>query len=1075
MEKIPYEIVKTKNGDRYYSIKDEEKLFYIENGKLHIELKKEHLKDAKLFSKLATDIETFLKETIISPEEYPYKSKSWKTDTFITDVVFHSTFNKQPYKVNIEGVVDTFRTQKITHILDGLKYNLMFGNSLTTEHVAKKATEIYANDFNASSALYGNLAYQTAEADFRHLLVLSAQYGKRGLYKWYQIYYGDDLSSVSKAEQYSKMCNTLQELAKYSYRNLAHSNIQPTIQNIITGSQSIDDLAKALAKCSKDQTLINSFDISSKGRNLYAIYKKSDKSSKTKNGVYYFYGTKEETEEILRYYNNNNNSDTYTYKKEQYNPKNIVKNILRNDIKFDKRTEKSYYFLTKDGTYTDQAYTTSQIENRELFLDICKQNSIVWYNSNTPVSIDGTNDLKAKNEITSFCLSPYNYYYFNADGKQEPCSRPQKDSNTLKAELLASNILKTDQTQDKHVDNPQNTQLVELDHQTQQRYDIFKAGINKKYILCSFPIEVKSSNTKIRVIMPVDKDEYFSGKYPKHEDEYVYLAKSLDGKQKNFVSFDNWKELREYANQDLIPYSLSENKEKNDTLRFMNNVYNQDKLWFNNGRSYICKLNDGSSAMESGTFTEPYGNELEYKYNTDKKMLISNNNGFNTESYYALSFNEQCPYTNYHETAVLKPNTISITTNPTNVNFFNKTSKRYILCYDERINKLVIHENNEEITKEQSGYESYIFYEKDKKYIPISFDNFKELTDICKNNLSKENSHIFLKKMNSLPSRYSSLEDDFTPKYVKFLSTEQSSEKTIVLTIDNKINFMMVDRNNITIKDKMDLIVNNKKNHILVKPPVNRRKLIPPSNQPSQVQQNLPNNTQQNTEHHGDNPEILQTTAEYKNPETTRQKSDSSVIINSQISEQQNTRTRTLEKLSVRNSKTETQEDKITTTNIPDKKQQYFIIAKVVNGKFQMRIIKFKEQYKENFEEFCKKNNVLFIKKKNNNYAYKFNSKEEATRVAENVKNLDDYIFISYNNEYINRKKFIELENAKNKANSAQNSQTPAVQPKSKSNSGFLDELSNSLNNILGNKGATSPNFAISSTHKKHTQNSNGL
>lgn len=71
--KIPYEIVKTKNGNRYYSVKDEEKLFYIENGKLHIEFKKEHLRDAKSFSKLATDIETFLKETIVSPEEYPYK------------------------------------------------------------------------------------------------------------------------------------------------------------------------------------------------------------------------------------------------------------------------------------------------------------------------------------------------------------------------------------------------------------------------------------------------------------------------------------------------------------------------------------------------------------------------------------------------------------------------------------------------------------------------------------------------------------------------------------------------------------------------------------------------------------------------------------------------------------------------------------------------------------------------------------------------------------------------------------------------------------------------------------------
>ena len=574
--------------------------------------------------------------------------------------------------------------------------------------------------------------------------------------------------------------------------------------------------------------------------------------------------------------------------------------------------------------------------------------------------------------------------------------------------------------------------------------------------------------------MPVDKDEYFSGKYPKHEDEYVYLAKSLDGKQKDFVSFDNWEELREYANQDLVPYSLSENKEKNDALRFINDVYNQDKLWFNNGRSYICKLNDGSSAMESGTFTEPYGNELEYKYNTNKEMLISNNNGFNTESYYALSFNEQCPYTNYHETAVLKPNTISITTNPTNVNFFNKTSKRYILCYDEKTNKLVIHKNNEEITKEQSSHESYIFYEKDKKYIPISFDNFKELTDICKNNLSKENSHIFLKKMNGLPSRYSSLEDDFTPKYVNFLSTEQSSEKTIALTIDNKINFMMVDRNNITIKDKKDLIeVNNKKNHILVRPPTNRRKLILSSNQPSQVQQNLPNNTQQNTEHHGDNPEILQTTAEYDNPGMTRRGLDNSTTINSQILEQQNARTKTSEELSVKNSETATQEDKVAIRNISDKKQQYCITAKVINGQLQLGIIECKKEYKKNAEEFCKKNNVLLKNKEGKDYTFVFHNLKEAEEMIQNIEQHN--VLISYNGKYLNKNAFIEAENAKNKANSAQNSQIPAAQPKSKSNSRFLGRLSNSFNKNSENKEAISPNFVISSTHKKHTQNSNRL
>lgn len=92
------------------------------------------------------------------------------------------------------------------------------------------------------------------------------------------------------------------------------------------------------------------------------------------------------------------------------------------------------------------------------------------------------------------------------------------------------------------------------------------------------------------------------------------------------------------------------------------------------------------------------------------------------------------------------------------------------------------------------------------------------------------------------------------------------------------------------------------------------------------------------------------------------------------------------------------------------------------------------------------------------------------------IQNIEQHnVLISYNGKYLNKNAFIEAENAKNKANSAQNSQTPAVQPKSKSNSGFLDGLSNSFNKNSENKEAISPNFVISSTHKKHTQNSNGL
>lgn len=327
LDKAPYEVVQMKNGKTRYIPKNTKQPFYIEDGKLHIELKNKHLRDSISFHSLSFDIDLFLERVAnyacTNRRKNILKENDGNLD--VSSIVFHSTFNKKPHEIDLKDIPQTETKQETRRMLRILERDLMFGKKLTTKDIADKATKIhsdyvkpdntdlfvqsgvakeYRHNFNRNKPKLSNtdLAVQTAEADFRHLVVLSKKQGKKGLYQWYKLYYGEDLTQASKEEQYTKMYTALSNIDYYSNKSLADSNIHKTIRNIVTKTNGINSLTRALAKYEGDiQTASKNpakFDVSSENRQLYQIY--STNNSDKKN--YAFYGTQGELNTVLAEY-----------------------------------------------------------------------------------------------------------------------------------------------------------------------------------------------------------------------------------------------------------------------------------------------------------------------------------------------------------------------------------------------------------------------------------------------------------------------------------------------------------------------------------------------------------------------------------------------------------------------------------------------------------------------------------------------------------------------------------------------------------------------------------------------------
>lgn len=348
LDKAPYEVVQMKNGKTRYIPKNTKQPFYIEDGKLHIELKNKHLRDSISFHSLSFDIDLFLERVAnyacTNRRKGILKENDGNLD--VSSIVFHSTFNKKPHEIDLKNIPQTETKQETRRILRILERDLMFGKKLTTKDIADKATKIHSDyikpdntdwlvqsgDFkeyrhncnrNNPKLFHTDLAVQTAEADFRHLVVLSKEQGKKGLYQWYKLYYGEDLTQASKEEQYTKMYTALSNIDYYSNKSLADSNIHKTIRNIVTKTNGINSLTRALAKYERDiQTASKTpakFDVSSENRQLYQIY--STDNSDKKN--YAFYGTQDELNTVLTEYQKEFN---HNYSAKQCDSKNI-KNI----------------------------------------------------------------------------------------------------------------------------------------------------------------------------------------------------------------------------------------------------------------------------------------------------------------------------------------------------------------------------------------------------------------------------------------------------------------------------------------------------------------------------------------------------------------------------------------------------------------------------------------------------------------------------------------------------------------------------------------------------------------------------
>lgn len=355
LDKAPYEVVQMKNGKTRYIPKNTKQPFYIEDGKLHIELKNKHLRDSISFHSLSFDIDLFLERVAnyacTNRREGILKENDGNLD--VSSIVFHSTFNKKSHEINLEDIPQTETKQETRRILRILERDLMFGKKLTTKDIADKATKIHSDymkpdntdwlvqsgDFkdyrhnrnrNIPKLFHTDLAVQTAEADFRHLVVLSKKQGKKGLYQWYKIYYGEDLTQASKEEQYTKMYTALSNIDYYSNKSLADSNIHKTIRNIVTKTNGINSLTRALAKYERDiQTASKNpakFDVSSENRQLYQIY--STDNSDKKN--YVFYGTQNELNTVLKEYKKEFNRNYSTIQCDSEHINNIGNVIIDN-------------------------------------------------------------------------------------------------------------------------------------------------------------------------------------------------------------------------------------------------------------------------------------------------------------------------------------------------------------------------------------------------------------------------------------------------------------------------------------------------------------------------------------------------------------------------------------------------------------------------------------------------------------------------------------------------------------------------------------------------------------------------
>lgn len=355
LDKAPYEVVQMKNGKTRYIPKNTKQPFYIEDGKLHIELKNKHLRDSISFHSLSFDIDLFLERVAnyacTNRKKGILKENDGNLD--VSSIVFHSTFNKKPHEIDLKDIPQTETKQETRRMLRILERDLMFGKKLTTKDIADKATKIhsdyikpdntdlfvqsgvaneYRHNFNRNNPklMYTDLAVQTAEADFRHLVVLSKEQGKKGLYQWYKLYYGEDLTQASKEEQYTKMYTALSNIDYYSNKSLADSNIHKTIRNIVTKTNGINSLTRALAKYEGDiQTASKNpakFDVSSENRQLYQIY--STNNSDKKN--YAFYGTQGELNTVLAEYKKEFNHNYSTIQCDSKNIKNIGNVIIDN-------------------------------------------------------------------------------------------------------------------------------------------------------------------------------------------------------------------------------------------------------------------------------------------------------------------------------------------------------------------------------------------------------------------------------------------------------------------------------------------------------------------------------------------------------------------------------------------------------------------------------------------------------------------------------------------------------------------------------------------------------------------------